>query len=133
MTAREKRADGGGGSSIRRCRWQSASNATERSLSRFLAGTPPERRPEPVQLLLIELQADLVSVPPAHSPESIPQAGAFSSEGHCPEGQCPQVAALVTPQLSLTSETPTPKTGTFAVLPDSAPLCLTGETRRGRR
>lgn len=128
--SRQKRADGGDGSSIRRCRWQSASNATERSLSRFLAGTPPERRPEPVQLLLIELQADLVSVPPAHSPESIPQAGVFSS-GPSTTGR--GVAVPVTPQLSLTSETPTPKNGTFTVLSDSAPLCLTGETRRGRR
>lgn len=101
--SRRNRADGGDGSLIRRCRWQSPSNATERSLSRFLEGTPPERRPEPVQLPLIELQADFVSVPPVQPPQAAPQTGAFSSaDRHDRQG-----AVLVTPPLCLMSETST--------------------------
>ena len=124
--SRQKRADGGDGSSIRRCRWQSASNATERSLSRFLAGTPPERRPDPVQLLLIELQADLVSVPPAHSPESIPQAGVFSS-GPSTTGR--GVAVPVTPPLCPMGGTFRSKSNQGTVPMGSAPLSPMGETR----
>lgn len=94
--SRRNRADGGDGSLIRRCRWQSPSNATERSLSRFLEGTPPERRPEPVQLPLIELQADFVSVPPVQPPQAAPQTGVFSSaDRHDLQGAVP-----VTPPLS---------------------------------
>lgn len=102
--------------------------ASQRTLARFRAARrpaaapngnprPEQRLSRPKQLLLFELQRDFVSVPPAHSPESIPQAGAFSSTDRAGRG----VAALVTPQLS-------PMGGTSTEHLDSTQLSLTSET-----
>lgn len=86
------------------------------------ASRPPRR----------ELQLDLFSPPVSSLPPESP-AGVFSSEGHCPEGQCPQVAALVTPQLSPMGGTLRPKSGQKTERLDSAQLGFTDGTRRGRR
>jgi len=102
--------------------------ASQRTLARFRAARrpaaapngnprPEQRLSRPKQLLLFELQRDFVSVPPAHSPESIPQAGVFSSADRAGWG----VAALVTPQLS-------PMGGTSTEHLDSTQLSLTSET-----
>lgn len=115
--------------------------ASQRTLARFRAArrpaAAPNGNPRPEQRLSrpssshqVELQLDLFPTP-VSSPES--PTGVFSSEGHCPEGQCPQVAALVTPQLSPMGGTLRPKHGQKTERLDSAPLCLTGETRGGRR